>query len=314
MISLLELSSEDHELVHVVGIHGKKGMGKKTLTTIVLNCIRVKFEGSSFLELDNIGDPGNLVNLQGRLKMDFFKVKPLQIQDLNGNINEIKKNIVGRKLLLVLHNVTKSEQAKFFTADGQGPWFSHGSRIIITTRNKQVLDDLRVHKQYEVQELDRNDSLRLFCRHTFGSDLPLEGYERSCNTVLHSVGGRPSDLVSLGYSLSRPAQEKWSKEIEEWKRHRDRSTVDDESVDRSPITYSYTDSQFAAHPILVFFRKSIFGILRVSQYQRGGLALLINLQDGNSIVVSMLLFKYKRSDEMLKHQDTFYSEAHHQIL
>jgi len=63
------------------------------------------------------------------------------------------------KVLVVLDDVSDQEQLDILI--GTLDWFGNGSRIIITTRDKQVLVIANM-VIYEVKELDFDDSLRLF--------------------------------------------------------------------------------------------------------------------------------------------------------
>ena len=64
---------------------------------------------------------------------------------------------------------------------GECNWFALGSRIIITTRNKQVLTTLgKDHQIYEVTKLNQSEAYKLFRFHAFPIKQPEEDYLKTC--------------------------------------------------------------------------------------------------------------------------------------
>ncbi|KAK3415362.1 hypothetical protein EUGRSUZ_H00904 [Eucalyptus grandis] len=156
VISSLEIGSEDD--VRVIGIWGIKGIGKTTVAKVVCDRVFREFEGVSLLE--NVGDANQdtLLLLQKRLLHDVLKVEGLEMFDLNRNINEIKAKLCHKRILLVLDNITKKDQIEYFGA-GDQEWFQHGSRILITTRDEQLLEDVEVDNKYMLPGLTHKESL-----------------------------------------------------------------------------------------------------------------------------------------------------------
>ena len=82
-------------------------------------------------------------------------------------------------------------------------WFGLGSRIIITTRDSKVLtsdgvvDDLI----YEVEELDWNQALKLFCWNAFKGEKPIDGFLKLVEDAISYVRGLPLALEVLGSYL-----------------------------------------------------------------------------------------------------------------
>ncbi|PKI26204.1 hypothetical protein CRG98_049107, partial [Punica granatum] len=87
-------------------------------------------------------------------------------------MREIRTRLSQKKILLVLDNLDKKEQSYFFT--GERDFLGPGSRILITTRDEQLLDDLGVHEKFMVLGLNPQDSLQLFCHHAFDQGNPKE--------------------------------------------------------------------------------------------------------------------------------------------
>ncbi|XP_030472553.2 jacalin-related lectin 4-like [Syzygium oleosum] len=212
VISLLEIGSEDD--VHVVGIWGIKGIGKTTVAKVVCNCVFREFEGVSLLE--NVGDANQdtLLLLQKRLLHDVLKVQEgLELCDLNSNINEIKTKLCRKRILLVLDNITKKDQIEYFGA-GDQEWFQHGSRILITTRDEKLLEDVNVDNKYMLPGLTHKESLQLLSRHAFLKDHPKEGYEELSERLVHYTGGLPLALKRFGSFLSKKRKNQWHEILE----------------------------------------------------------------------------------------------------
>ena len=100
-------------------------------------------------------------------------------------LDKIKDAVHGKKVFLVLDDVDKMSQIeKLF---GNQSWYDAWSKIIITTRNKEVLEELEltcqkeglreVYMSYEPDFMNRDHSLELFSKYAFEEDHPPEGYD-----------------------------------------------------------------------------------------------------------------------------------------
>ncbi|KAH9726167.1 ADP-ribosyl cyclase/cyclic ADP-ribose hydrolase [Citrus sinensis] len=88
------------------------------------------------------------------------------------------------KVLIVFDDVTCFSQLESLigSLDGLTPV----CRIIITTRNKQVLRNWGVRKIYEMGPLEYHHALELFSRHAFKRNHPDVGYEKLSSKVMNS--------------------------------------------------------------------------------------------------------------------------------
>lgn len=69
------------------------------------------------------------------------------------------------KTFIVLDDVNRLEQLEYLV--GEFNQYNSESRIIITTRDKNVLNDFGVDKIYEVEKLNNNASIQLFSNYAF---------------------------------------------------------------------------------------------------------------------------------------------------
>ncbi|XP_052292180.1 disease resistance protein RPV1-like [Citrus sinensis] len=115
------------------------------------------------------------------------------------------------KVLIVFDDVTCFSQLESLigSLDGLTPV----CRIIITTRNKQVLRNWGVRKIYEMGPLEYHHALELFSRHAFKRNHPDVGYEKLSSKVMKYAQGVPLAIKVLGCFLYKREKEVWESAI-----------------------------------------------------------------------------------------------------
>ncbi|RDX66222.1 Disease resistance protein RML1A, partial [Mucuna pruriens] len=138
VIQLLYSRSDDG--VHVVGICEKPIIGKKTLARSVYDLIADKgFDKCCFLAAgENLREP-RLVHL-----VDMFSSAMVG----NNHIMEITKGTL-KKVFIIFEGINDPKLLKF--AVGLTDWFGSGSRIIVTSRDKCLLENHGVKRVYQVE-------------------------------------------------------------------------------------------------------------------------------------------------------------------
>ncbi|XP_065621503.1 disease resistance protein RUN1 [Quercus suber] len=160
--SSLALGSYD---VRFIGIWAMGGMGKTTLARVVYNMISKKFEDCVFIEdVREKIEKNGIVPLQEKI-IEVLKEKDMKIQEKYDGVLKIYNRLCKKKILLVLDDIDKLIHLEMLA--GKRDWFGFGSRIIITTRDKHVLEAHGVDEIYEVKGLYREDSLQLFSSKAF---------------------------------------------------------------------------------------------------------------------------------------------------
>ncbi|XP_004298207.1 PREDICTED: TMV resistance protein N-like [Fragaria vesca subsp. vesca] len=194
--------------VHMVGIWGTGGIGKTTIAKAVYNSIALKFDGSCFLENVRENSMGNegFVKLQKKLLYEILR-ETMEVANVARGISMIKERLQYKSVLLVLDDVSDIKQLDNLA--GQCSWFGMGSRIIITTRDKQLLRCLGVKLIYKVQELDDHEALELFSMNAFKRSRPLDDYAELTERAVRYAQGLPLALTVLGSSLYGGNVEKW---------------------------------------------------------------------------------------------------------
>ncbi|KAH9782987.1 ADP-ribosyl cyclase/cyclic ADP-ribose hydrolase [Citrus sinensis] len=118
------------------------------------------------------------------------------------NIPLFTKGRVRRmKVLIVLDDVNKDEQLEGLIGglDQYGP----GSRIVVTTRDKGVLENFGVEKIYRVNGLEFYEAFELFYYFAFKENHCPEDFKRDSRRVVKYADGNPLVLKVLGSSLKR---------------------------------------------------------------------------------------------------------------
>ncbi|KAF5803966.1 putative TIR domain, AAA+ ATPase domain, P-loop containing nucleoside triphosphate hydrolase [Helianthus annuus] len=203
------LETKDNEKVQIVGIHGMGGIGKTTIAKALFRRIKYKFEGSSFVNdvRENSSSKRDICALQEKVLRDILEINQnFNVRDPEDGANMIRTRFVHKKVLMVLDDVDNFKQLEFLAAthDSFGP----GSRIIITTRNEQLLSD--ADDKYKPDFLIMNDALVLFNRGAFKTNCPPEGYEEFSCRAIRYAGYLPLAVKVLGsFFHGRKAIHEW---------------------------------------------------------------------------------------------------------
>ncbi|VVA27678.1 PREDICTED: TMV resistance, partial [Prunus dulcis] len=145
VMRLLDVRSNS---IRVVGIHGMGGVGKTTLAKALFNSLVSYFECHSFISNVREISAGHegLVSLQNKL-IGSLSSNTISVNELNNGISAIKAIVYEKQVLIVLDDVDNVNQLNALVGNRQ--WFYEGSRIIVTTRDREVLPSHLVNELYE---------------------------------------------------------------------------------------------------------------------------------------------------------------------
>ncbi|XP_054811512.1 disease resistance protein RUN1-like isoform X3 [Prosopis cineraria] len=195
----------------IVGICGMGGAGKSTLAKVVFHKLKSQFGAFSLVEnvrerLARIG----LDKLQEECLKELLNDDDINAFDIKSTF--VKSRLQRKKILLVLDDVDNSIIAEDLTKVYN--WFGEGSRIIITSRDMQVLKNASAHSIYHVPSLDFHDAIHLFSLKAFKQNEPSKDYKELSKLVIHYCQGNPLALVVLGCFLYGRGKEEWESALE----------------------------------------------------------------------------------------------------
>ncbi|KAB2063948.1 hypothetical protein ES319_A10G254200v1 [Gossypium barbadense] len=144
--------------IRVIGFWGMGGIGKTTLANAVYEEVSPKFECRLFLKdvsekIKNQGDE----SLRNELLSKLLDEKEICI-DTPFISYPYQDRLNNKKVLLVLDDVRDPDQIDFMGVK----YFGTGSKILVTSRDRQVLRNGRADHIHEVKKLNKKDSLQLF--------------------------------------------------------------------------------------------------------------------------------------------------------
>ena len=221
--SLLKMQLDD---VRMVGIYGIGGIGKTTIAKMVYNDILCQFNGASFLEgVKNRSQCNNdRLQLLQELLHGIMEGGHLKLESIYDGMNMIKGRLGSNKVLVVFDDVDDLDQVRGIVANYK--WFGGGSRIIITTRDKHLLDQYEVDESYEAKVLCYEDAIELFSWHAFKVQNIREDYVDMSNRLVDYAKGLPLALEVLGSSLYNKTKDEWKSAIEKLKKNPNRKIND----------------------------------------------------------------------------------------
>jgi hypothetical protein len=200
--SLLNMESPD---VLIIGIWVMGGIGKTTIAEVVRDNIRSRFERIFFANLRQKSD----------LRRKFLK-RLLGQETLNtmGSLSFrdsfVRDRLRRIKVFIVLDDVDDLMRLDEWRdlLDGRNSSFGPGSKVLITSRNKQVLTNV-VDQTYKVGGLNYEEAIQLFSSKALKTCIPTIDYRHLIEKIGRHVQGNPLALKVLGSSL-------YGKSIEEW--------------------------------------------------------------------------------------------------
>ncbi|KAK2432984.1 disease resistance protein RPV1 [Trifolium repens] len=208
------LNSQKSKDPLLLGIWGMGGIGKTTLAKAVYNKIRHDFDRKCFLF--NVGEVWKLdndkVSLQQRLLSDIYQNTKIKIDTVESGKRILPERLRHLRIFLVIDNVNESDQLNALC--GNRSWFGKGSRIIITTRDEELLSRLEVDHVFRMKGMDASESLKLFNWHAFKQPIPRKGFTSLSKDVVSYCEGLPLALQVIGSFLLTKSEAEWNDVLE----------------------------------------------------------------------------------------------------
>ncbi|KAL2543083.1 transmembrane receptor [Abeliophyllum distichum] len=218
---VMELLDVTHNVPRVLGFLGTGGIGKTTLAKAVYNKLARHFEHRSFITnvRETFSKLDGLLLLQNQLIKDLSTSSVRPADDNNTFMADIRRIFKEKRVLLVLDDVDNANQLNELAI--RKDWFSEGSQIIISTRNRYALPTDLVDEIYEVRQLGSSDSLKLFSYYAFRREKPNETFLKLSKKIVYITGGLPLALQVFGsFLLDKRRVEEWRDALEKLKKIR----------------------------------------------------------------------------------------------
>ncbi|XP_020425830.1 TMV resistance protein N [Prunus persica] len=202
--------------VRMIGIWGMGGIGKTTLAKAIYNEFERSFEGRSFLE--NVREvianqPMGLVRLQKQLLNDILKSEgPKKVDSVLKGIEMIRRRLPCKRALVIIDDADDLHQLEAIA--GARDWFGPGSRILITTRNQHLLQQVGVDGTYIAEKMDEEEALEFFSWHAFKRRYPDQEYLDLSKRVIRYCQGLPLALRVVGSFLFNRSTAEWESHLE----------------------------------------------------------------------------------------------------
>ncbi|CAJ2635016.1 unnamed protein product [Trifolium pratense] len=206
---VIQFIEKQSSKVSMIGIWGMGGSGKTTTAKAIYNRIHRKFVDRSFIEnVREVSEKDNrgIIHLQEQLLSDVLKTKE-RIHNIAFGPNLIENRLKGKRALVVLDDVTTSEQLKALC--GNPKLFGSGSVLIVTTRDVRLLNLLSADYVCTMTEMDKKESLELFSWHAFRRPIPSADFDKLSKNVVAYSGGLPLALEVLGSYLYERTEQEW---------------------------------------------------------------------------------------------------------
>ncbi|CAG7884214.1 unnamed protein product [Brassica rapa] len=204
---LLSLESSE---VRMVGVWGPAGIGKTTIARALYTRLSPTFQHSAFM--------GNIKETYRRINLDDYGSKlHMQEEFLSKLINHkdvkiphsgvVRERLKDKRVFVVLDDVDELEQLIALAKEPR--WFGPGSRIVVTTQDRQLLKAHGIHLVYKVELPSPTEALEIFCQSAFGQNHPCVGIRELALRVTHLAGYLPLSLTVLGSYLRGFSKEEW---------------------------------------------------------------------------------------------------------
>ncbi|KAL7234429.1 hypothetical protein ACSBR1_017932 [Camellia fascicularis] len=163
---LLSNESSDSK-VGVIPIVGMGGIGKTTLAQMVYNdeVVKKHFDLKAWVY---VSDEFDIMRISKAI-LESITPEACKFTELNEVQVQLKQNLIGKKILIVLDDVWDKKSNDWDTLKGPFNDGVSGSKIIVTTRDRAVALFMGTVQTYELHQLSNDDCWSVFEQNAFGN-------------------------------------------------------------------------------------------------------------------------------------------------
>ncbi|KAL1332096.1 hypothetical protein AAHE18_11G003500 [Arachis hypogaea] len=199
--------------IGVLAIVGMGGLGKTTLAKLLYNDpqVKAKFDVKAWASVSKDFD---VVKLAKSL-LESITSAATNLDNFDALRAELQKNLSGKRFLLVLDDIWNAEYVAWTNLMPIFNVGQMGSKIIVTTRHQDVVDNVKAMRTCRLEPLANEDCWTLLSKHAFGAHKCNElssNFEEIGRKIAEKCGGLPLAAVALGGLLGRKvSSEHWTK-------------------------------------------------------------------------------------------------------
>ncbi|KAK4278262.1 hypothetical protein QN277_016129 [Acacia crassicarpa] len=197
--------------VQFIAIWGMGGIGKTTLAEALFHKLRFDYEGFCFLA--NVREKSKkfgIDSLREKLILKLLQDRESSIGMHDAIYPYVMSRLGQKKVLIVLDDVDDVEQLKILAKRQE---FGLGSKILITTRDKQTLGN-EVDDIYVLEALNRDEAFDLISINAFGNDYVDPKIRKLAVQVTQYASGNPLALKVLGSFLHGKNHVAWESQLD----------------------------------------------------------------------------------------------------
>ncbi|KAH0746592.1 hypothetical protein KY285_008249 [Solanum tuberosum] len=202
--------------VRILGIWGIGGVGKTTIAKVIFDTLSYQFKAACFLaDIKENARKNQLHSLQNILLSELLRKKDDYVNNKYDGKCMISSRLSSMKVLIVLDDIDHCDHLEYLA--GNLCWFGNGSRVIVTTRNRHLIE--KDNAIYEVPTLPDNEAMQLFNQHAFRKEIPDVRFKKFSLEVVNHAKGLPLALKVWGSLLHKKGLTQWRRTVDQIKKN-----------------------------------------------------------------------------------------------